>query len=265
MSRLSISDGLDFMLSHFGGNNSLWPKFIGAADEWHIRVDSPKEAITKFYGAKLMDCRICPYPDFVKGYCKPDARESMIVGGIGIVPNTIMIDVDGGMFKRSLYTYIEDGISAVLHKILDRLDDKFHTKCVPTILLTGNGFHIYQPVQFHPGKGQSWCLGHTDTFMNQSNTPDRDFLRWAEYYLSDGLADPAHYTTTSFQNMYCRVPGSFNSKNGEPVRILQRWNGDRPYINWILEDFYGYLVDKNSKPSPPPTDFKFKEFSTKWN
>jgi len=263
LSRLSISDGLEFMLGHFGDKNSLWPKFIGAGDNWHVRVDKPKEAISRFYSVKLMDCRICPYPDFVKHYRKSDVREAWTTKGEGIIPNTIMIDVDGGMFARSLYAYTEDAINAVLHKILDKMDEKFHIRCTPTILSSGNGFHIYQPVQLHAGKGQSWCLGHTDLFMNQSKTPDVDFLRWAEYYLSDGLADKAHYTTTSFQNMYCRVPGSFNSKNGEPVRILQKWDGNRPYINWILKDFYAYLIDKNARPRPPPTDFR--RFSTKWN
>jgi hypothetical protein len=34
------------------------------------------------------------------------------------------------------------------------------------------------------------------------------------------------------------------SKNGEQVRILQKWDGQRPYINWILKDFQRYLVQK---------------------
>ena len=38
-----------------------------------------------------------------------------------------------------------------------------------------------------------------------------------------------------------RVPGSVNSKNGQTVRIIQRWNGYRPNIKLLLEDFYVYL------------------------
>jgi hypothetical protein len=67
-----------------------------------------------------------------------------------------------------------------------------------------------------------------------NQTPDRDFLRWAEYYLSDAMADPEHYKTSAFGNLYARIPGSYNSKNDEPVRVLQEWDGKRPFINWIL-------------------------------
>jgi hypothetical protein len=41
-----------------------------------------------------------------------------------------------------------------------------------------------------------------------------------------------------------RIPGSMNSKNGQQVRILQKWDGQRPYINWILKDFQRYLIQK---------------------
>jgi hypothetical protein len=38
-----------------------------------------------------------------------------------------------------------------------------------------------------------------------------------------------------------RIPGSINSKNGEKVRIIQKWNGYRPNIKLLLKDFYIYL------------------------
>ena len=45
-----------------------------------------------------------------------------------------------------------------------------------------------------------------------------------------------------------RIPGSYNSKNNSQVRIIQRWDGQRPYINWILRDFRRYLIQKKIKP-----------------
>jgi hypothetical protein len=258
--RTSISKGLSLILSHFKGDNSFWPKFAAIEGQWHIQVENMDKALTFFYGAKLMDCRICPYPDFVESYHKSDVRDCMAIEGAGIVPNFLMIDLDKGRFARTLHAYREDALNDALFRVLARINERFHGDFHPTILWTGNGYHIYLPVQL---SGPSWCLGHTDIFMELSKTPDRDFLRWAEYYLSDGLADPAHYNTTSFKNMYCRIPGSFNSKNNEPVIILQEWDGKRPYINWILRDFYDYLVDR--RKSPPPKYDKGKwEFSTKW-
>lgn len=259
--RTSISDGLGFMERHFTGDNSLYPKLVATKGQWCIPVNNKEEAISVFYGAKLMDCRICPYPSFADGYRKPDAREAMTHGGIGIAPNFLFIDLDKGRFSRTLDAYAEDALTSALYQILDRINERLHGEFNPTVIQTGNGFHIYLPVQL---SGPSWCLGHTDIFMNVSKTPDRDFLRWAEYYLSDGLADPAHYTTTSFNNMWCRVPGSFNSKNGAPVKVLQEWDGQRPYINWLLRDFHNYLVDKSLKPKKEPSQGYWR-FSTKWD
>jgi len=52
-----------------------------------------------------------------------------------------------------------------------------------------------------------------------------------------GKSDLQHNNTVSYANCMLRIPGSINSKNGEPVRIIQRWDGYRPEINYILYDF----------------------------
>ena len=44
--------------------------------------------------------------------------------------------------------------------------------------------------------------------------------------------------------MLGRVPGTFNSKNGQQVQVIQRWNGKRPAIQWITRDFRDYLIQK---------------------
>ena len=70
-----------------------------------------------------------------------------------------------------------------------------------------------------------------------------------------------------------RLPGSYNSKyvefndKGEivnipeeaEVKIIQRWDGKRPAINWLLRDFRRYLIqdkyDKTQKHYHPPKEF----------
>ncbi len=42
------------------------------------------------------------------------------------------------------------------------------------------------------------------------------------------------------------MPGSINSKNGDSVRIIQKWDGNRPPIQWITEDYLNYLIQKRS-------------------
>lgn len=52
--------------------------------------------------------------------------------------------------------------------------------------------------------------------------------------------------------MWVRIPGSFNGKGVEkgiepvPVTLLQEWDGQIPYINWLLRDFRNYLIEKQS-------------------
>jgi hypothetical protein len=38
-----------------------------------------------------------------------------------------------------------------------------------------------------------------------------------------------------------RIPNTINSKNGQMVRIVQKWNGYQPSIKLYLEDFYVHL------------------------
>jgi hypothetical protein len=99
-------------------------------------------------------------------------------------------------------------------------------------------------------------------FNELSREPDRKFIQWAEQYLSDGKADPCHSKGVSFKNCMIRIPGSYNSKNHCQVRIIQRWDGQRPYINWILRDFRRYLIQKKFKPEKKRATVVY---STNWD
>jgi hypothetical protein len=257
MAPITIEEGTRYLLSHFHDDNALWPRWSSVKGYWPCKDRkknnrnepdySVKDILFRFYEADLQDCRLSPYPDFTENYMKSDISEALLNGETGIRIELILIDLDKGLFTDKLHQFESEqlAIQKALFFVLDRINEKFHGKFNPTVLWTGNGYHIYLPVQL---SGPSWCLGATDTFMKLSKTPDRDFLRWAELYLSDGLCDPKHCESTSFLNMWLRVPGSINSKNGQQVRILQRWDGNRPYINWILKDFYDYLVNKSKRP-----------------
>jgi hypothetical protein len=144
-------------------------------------------------------------------------------------------------------------------KTLDSINEKFHGIFKPTILWSGNGYHIYLPVQ---SSGLSWCLGRNDVFNKLSRESDRRFIQWAEKYLSDGKADPCHSKGLSFKNCMVRIPGSYNSKNNCQVRIIQRWDGQRPCINWILRDFMRYLIQKTIKPEKKRAT---AVYSTNWD
>jgi hypothetical protein len=75
--------------------------------------------------------------------------------------------------------------------------------------------------------------------------PSKEFLRFAEWYLSNGKADSEHYHTVSFKNCMLRIPGSFNSKNCNQVQIVQKWNGTAKVpINLLYSKFLAYLIDQ---------------------
>jgi hypothetical protein len=112
----------------------------------------------------------------------------------------------------------------------------------PTVLWTGNGYHIYQPIE-------AFVLEEEGAFSNFDQS-SKVFLKFAEQYLSNNKSDPSH--NPSFKSCMIRIPGSFNSKcilegKDPEVRIIQRWNGYRPKINLLLGSFYAYLVDQRIK------------------
>jgi hypothetical protein len=70
------------------------------------------------------------------------------------------------------------------------------------------------------------------------------FLRYAESYLSMNKSDSQHNYTVSFNNCMLRIPGSINSKNGQTVTIIQKWDGIRPEVNYLLAGFSRYIMNE---------------------
>jgi Primase X len=117
---------------------------------------------------------------------------------------------------------------------------RFKLNGFPTVIWTGNGYHIYQPMD-------SVVLEQYSQFEAFEN-PSLKFLRFAEHYLTSEKSDPSH--NPSFRSCMLRVPGSYNSKYSEgkdKVRIIQKWDGYRPPINLLLDSFHDYLLDQKTK------------------
>jgi hypothetical protein len=267
----SISNNVEFILSHL---DSLWPKLIAVGDRFYIRATTFGDIISQFYRGKLVNCRINVYPDYTITTKKKrtgdfynrrlKAYESKIVGGNGIVVSVILIDIDKGSFHNNLGINPMLLLEEALFNTLDNINTKFHGKFKPTISWSGNGYHIIQPVQLY---GPSWCLGATEVFHKLHKDPDQEFLRWIGPYLSGNKSDPQNSKTVSMQNNYLRVPGTFNVKGDRrsEVKIVQRWDGQRPYINWVLRDFQNYLIQQMVRPKKASDHYDNTRFSTKWN
>jgi len=228
-----IEAGLEFILTHFSA--FAFPRTISTKTTQgrQVYVNNQVEALARFKQAYYMDCRI-------NAYSKHDIKGD---------PNFIFIDIDRTNQK-------------LIDKILNR---KLHSiEAHPTVLFTGSGYHIYQPIE-------SVCIDELATFSDFSE-PSKQFLKFAETYLSYYKCDPNH--NPSFKSCMVRIPNSINSKNGLKVKIVQAWDGKRPNIILLLGSFYARIltvteqkkqqdkltfVSANQRTNP-----NLKQFEIKW-
>jgi hypothetical protein len=216
---------LDYILCHFEGQN-LWPRTVStkSTEGRQVVIKSREEALARFAQANFLDCRISAYPI--------GSKLSSFVGvNLDIVPSIVMIDLDREAFKTQ--RAFEMALTKTLRKIQETLTSD------PTVIWSGSGYHIYLILN-------AFVLDREDAFNNIrfGSNPSQKFLRFAERFLSNMKCDPQHNKTVSLRNCMLRIPGSVNSKNGQTVKIIKRWNGSRPDIKLLLEDFYVYLCEQ---------------------
>jgi hypothetical protein len=190
-------------------------------------VSNVEEIVKHFKESKLYDCRISAFP-FLEKY-------QIAIHGPQ-PPDILFIDLDASQFKSGRALYL------ALVETLKNIQDKFSSDSQPTILESGSGgYHIIQPLQVID-------LGRIDQFSKWSTDPNKEFLRFAERWISDGKADYNHYNNVSMNNYLLRVANSVNSKTNNEVKIVQRWNDVRPDVRFVYSYFLAYLVDKRNEP-----------------
>ena len=189
-------------------------------------VGSREEALAHFKKYNYVDCRINAFPSLKEG--------------VAWKPELLFIDLDLGDFKS------KKSFDLVLSKTKKTIKEKLNG--FPTVLWSGNGYHIIQPVEC------PIVLEEIEQF-SKYNKPSEQFLRFAKDYLTNGKADKSNYP--SFNSCLLRISGSINSKcldNKEKrikgnfrVQVLQSWNEYRPLITReLLYNFHTYLNQKKS-------------------
>jgi hypothetical protein len=217
----NIENGLDFILNHFN-QNRLFPRTIMTKNlGYQKEVFSKEEAMKFFEESDFIDCRINAFPSFTdyKGIQR-------------YPPDFIFIDLDKSNFKTNR------SFEVALSNTLKNIGEKLEGDAYPSVLFTGNGYHIYQPV-YYPT-----VLENVTEFSKLTDKPSQEFLRFAKNFLSNGKADQSN--NPSFKSCLLRIPNSINSKNNTVVKIIQQWNGySRPTITKeLLLDFRRYLIQK---------------------
>lgn len=233
---IPIEEGLDFILNHF--QEPVWPRTISTrtTECRQIPVNNIEEALARFKQSNYLDCRVSAYGT------NADENPSTVARFLGIKTATpsdiiVMIDLDRCNFKS------ERALSSALSAILKNIKNKLSVNA-PTVLYSGRGYHIIQPLD-----ANGIILESIKEFENIQQVSLK-FLRFVEWFLSNGkflsngMSDSRHNNTVSFGNMMLRIPGSINSKNGQVVRVIQKWDSNRPKINYLLRDFRHWLIDQ---------------------
>jgi Primase X len=136
-----------------------------------------------------------------------------------------MIDLDLKKFES------QEKLDKILRKTLNKISRVFRG-AQPTVLWTGGGYHIYQPIC-------GFVLEEIDRFACYRDPSKKDltskFMQFAEDFFTDKKSDSQH--KPSVKSCLIRIPGTINSKYNQEVRIVQSWDGARPAIQYILRDY----------------------------
>ena len=218
-----VEQGLEFILTHFKSPD--FPRTIStySTRNAQIRMFDKRPTLENFKTASYLDCRINVYPDYTS--FKDINRTA---------PSFFMCDLDLKDFNMDLKS-----LDKVLHTSVTKIRREIDGH--PTILWTGGGYHICQPLD-------GFILDEYDVFA-EFRVPGIDltskFMRFAEIHFTGGKSDTKH--SPSVKSCLVRVPNTNNSKyeriHGK-VKVIQEWDGIRPKINWILRDFRRYLIQE---------------------
>jgi hypothetical protein len=224
-SHWDIEESFDFILSHF--QEPIFPRKIMTKDlGYQIEVFNKQEALSYYKSSKYEDCRINAYPSFTQ------------YEGINRTPISFLM-------KRCVKHFFTK--EKLLKKELNKTLEKIKKESIggnPTVLWTGNGYHIYQPVS-------GFILEEYEIFYEFTKYLDKDltslFIQFAEEYFTDYTADRLHHPTV--KSCLLRIPGSLNSKcmskeQDAEIKIIQKWDDKRPSIKPLLRDFRRWLIQK---------------------
>jgi hypothetical protein len=233
-----VKQGIRFILSHFEERQQLFPRKMSTAlsQGRQFIVYNEEQIISECIKANFIDCRLNAYPIL---------SNDDIAAAIQ-APNIIFVDIDiskGFESQDEAITNINKILKKTSSIIQKKLDD-----CKPTVLWTGNGYHIYIILNIRP-------LELITELAELSHKASEEFLRFAEFIFTNKKKDSCH--NPSFKSSLLRIPYTLNSKYIEPttgiyikdpeVKIIQEFDSLAiPTINnEFLREFRLYLADKD--------------------
>jgi hypothetical protein len=224
--RERVREGIKCILSHF--KEPVFPRTIRSINttyngtQFKVVYDE-KEMFRTYEQSKFIDCRVSIYPSlYATKENYNDKYANMQLADL------ITFDLHKSVFMR------ESAQIKALYAILQAIKKILAGR--PTILCSGNAFHICQPIEPDPTEQIEEFRDH---IINEYPALGL-FLRLSKL-------DPFHVQQPYNPSMLL-IPGtlSSNCQEGEErheITIIQRWDGHRPKIDSVLIDFHQYLKD----------------------
>lgn len=201
-------------------------------------VNSKEDLIKRCEQADFKDCRVNAYPEIVE-------KDGILVQS----PNFVFIDLDLSNFNDDIKK-LDKVKNSTLRK-MEQLNGSY-----PTVTWTGNGYHIYLPVDV-PVLDNEYIFSK-DKFPNLFSDKckyshyfvSEVFMQFAEDYFTGNKADPNH--RPKFKTCLIRIPETYNSKclkkglsrEESKVKILQNWNGKRIDVDYLVHEFRIWLTQQ---------------------
>ena len=224
--RERVREGIKCILSHF--KEPIFPRTIRSINttfhgtQFKVVYDE-KQMFRTYEQSKFIDCRVSIYPSLyaTKEYSNYKDVNMQLA-------DLITFDLHKSVFMR------ESAQIKALYAILQALKKILAAR--PTILSSGNAFHICQPIEPDPTERIEEFRDH---IINEYPALGL-FLRLSKL-------DPCH-SQQPYNPSMLLIPGTLNSncEEGEEhqeITIIQRWDGHRPKIDSVLIDFHRYLKD----------------------
>ena len=100
-----------------------------------------------------------------------------------LAPDFLFMDLDLGTLLTM--EKLDEALTCTLSNIKEKLDG------VPSVIWSGGGYHIYQPVD-------AFVLEEQEIF-NRFEQPSRRLIQYTERYLTNGKMDECHNHTVSLK------------------------------------------------------------------
>jgi hypothetical protein len=204
-----------------------------------VPVFSKEDIYKRCQEAGFIDCRINGYPEYTE-----------YQGIVRHPPDFIFIDFDFSKFRSD-----KKRVDRVLDQTLTNISE---LGAKPTVLWSGNGYHIYLPIEamvldlidiFSKDKFPGLFSDNYHSKYHGYSVSEL-FLKFAKDHLTNGNADKQHHP--KYKTCLIRFPNTYNSKNlkngltpeQSKVKLIQKWNARRIPIHLLLKDFRRWITQE---------------------